>query len=268
MKHAIIVPASQVRFAEKSDFHLILPHLFEELPEYLEFYASRAKAGDHILVDNSIFELEKSFDYKMMIEYAEKYNFTEISAPEVLRDREASKKVRDEFLEYREKIGSKVKVLAVAQGRNMEEILESHFELLAYSEIENLGLPFDIDEEVRGASDGVKSLTLRRVLNRWYLVDLIEVQANILGIELKPTHLMGLSDPVELQKYTDYPWIRSNDSSSAFVHGVNLVKLTDRGLPGEKIRQKLDFGGYKEPLSLEQVECITHNIEKIQSWIQ
>lgn len=272
MQHGIICPVSQLeRFATQSKFHLILPHLIEQYPAYKEFYTYRAKEGDHVLIDNSIFELEKSFDYRKMIEYAEEIGAVEISAPEVLKDRDASRELRDEFLEYYVKSGSKVNILAVAQGRSIQEVENSYFELLGISEIKALGLPFDLDDNTGeyASTEGIESLTLRRVLNRYSLICGIDVIAILDKLELKPTHLMGLSDAVELQlyKHGEYNWIRSNDSSTAFVHGVNGVRYTERGLPCEKIKQKLDFGGYKE-LTPGQIEDINYNISTILGWLK
>jgi len=219
------------------------------------------------LIDNSIFELERSYDYIKLLEYAEEIGAIEISAPEVLRDKKASFNLKEKFLNFYVKSGSRVKVLAVAQGCNLLEIVESYFELLKISEFTALGLPFDIDEHIKGVSDGVTSLTFRRVLNRWHLVDTIDSFSKKYEMELKPTHLMGLSDPVELQRYKNYKWIRSNDSSSAFVHGVHDIKYTSKGLPGEKISEKLDFGGYNiiDPYNMD---IIKDNVDQILTWIK
>ena len=269
MKHGIICPVAQLeRFATLSDFHLILPHLVEKYPKYTEFYRDRIDKGDHVLLDNSIFEYGVSYDYKKMIDIACRLNVSEMSAPEVLRDRIASRILRDEFLNYYSKSDCKIPVIAVAQGHDVFEVIDSYFELLEIKEIPYLGLPFDIDEQIPGVSEHVHSLTLRRVLNRWYLVECIYERSLKKKVQLKPTHLMGLSDPVELQRYVGekYKWVRSNDSSSAFVHGSNLIIYTERGLFGEKISQKLDFEGY-ENLSQEQVNCIMMNINTIFKWI-
>lgn len=272
MKHGFIFPIAYLEYTTKSDFHLILPHLVEKYPAYKEFYKERAKQGDHILLDNSIFEHEVSFDYKKMLEYAEEIGVKEMSAPEVLKDREQSKKLRDEFLDFYAKSGGKVDILAVAQGRTCEEVVQSFFELQNISEIAALGLPFDLDDH----NTTIKSTTLRRVFNRWSVVSTIDNYKDFVisinnGAGIKPTHLMGLSDPLELQAYGNnrFPWIRSNDSSSAFVHGFNLIKLTDRGLPGEKISQKLDFNGYQNiSLTEEQISAIEHNMSTILNWIK
>jgi len=266
MKHGIICPVSQLeKYATRSNFHLILPHLIDKYPKYKEFYTERATAGDHVILDNSIFELGESYNYVKMLEYAEEMGLTEISIPEVLKDRDASRKLRDEFLTYYTKSGSNMRLLAVAQGNCIEDIRDSYFELSRIVEISTLGLPFDIDDCM---PYDIKSLTLRRVMNRWFLVNMIDFESSMsCALKTKPTHLMGLSDAVELQMYSDYPWIRSNDSSSAFVHGVNGILYSNKGLPCEKISQKLDFGGFPI-LTDKQINDINFNIDTILSWIK
>jgi hypothetical protein len=43
---------------------------------------------------------------------------------------------------------------------------------------------------------------------------------------------------------------------------------TEKGLPCEKISQKLDFGAYQEPLHNSQIQCIEYNINTILNWIK
>ena len=161
-----------------------------------------------------------------------------------------------------------MKVLGIAQGKNIQEITDSFFHLNSMDGIDYLGLPFMLDNEEEDISVGIKSLTLRRVINRWSLTSLISLIGESEDIEIKPTHLFGLSDAVELQKYkgSQYYWIHSNDSSSAFVHGFAGIKYSDRGLPCEKIAQKLDFGLDVE-LTQSQESFINYNIDKILSWL-
>lgn len=267
MKHGYICPTAYLgNYATYSNFHLILPHLFEEHPAYKEFYMDRIKQGDHVLLDNSIFELGVSFNPNKMIELAEEMGVTEMSAPEILFDSKGTRERVFDFIKLHSDLGAKTKILTVVQGRNFEELITMFFEMNEIPEISALGLPFDLDFDST-ATIGVKSLTLKRVLNRWALVDLIQSTAMNNNILIKPTHLMGLSDGLELQRYTPfYYWIRSNDSSSAFVHGLNNIRYSDRGLPCEKIKQKLDFG-LTGGLSKEQHECIIHNINMIQKFI-
>jgi len=262
MKIGIICPVAHLRdFAIASKFHLILPHLFGTYPQYRLFYEERIREGDFVLLDNSVFELEVSLPYEQLFELAHTLNVSEMVAPEVLRDKEASHKALMEFLEFYTKRGGTVPILAVAQGETQTEIISSFAFLNGLPEISSLGLPFDLDYPTESYA-GIYSRTLRRVLRRWELVEAISSALG--GTLIKPTHLMGLSDPVELQKYRRISWIRSNDSSSAFVHGSAGILITDRGLPCEKIPTKLDFGS---SLSTEtQFNAVEYNIRRIKQF--
>ena len=272
MKHGIICPVVQLeRFATLSDFHLILPHLVEKYPKYTEFYKERSRKKDFILLDNSIFELGHSLDKVELLEIAEDIGATEVVAPEVWHNKKDTIKLVDEFIQYHQQKRSSIRILAMATGETEDEIVESFFYYNTHPHIDSLGLPFTLDYELKGISNNIKSETLKRVLNRWHLIERITNYAESSSQLIKPTHLMGLSDAVELQRYTGirYYWVRSNDSSTAFVHGYNKILYTDRGLPCEKIKQKLDFGGYSTiELDEKQIQCITYNIDKILSWCE
>jgi hypothetical protein len=270
MKHGIICPVKYLnQFATLSNFHLVLPHLFEKFPEYKSFYKERIIAGDIVIVDNDLFEKGECSDYKEVLKKAEDIGAQIVVGPEVMNDGEATENLMKDFLEWKDKVGSKIKVLAIAQGSKEEDLLCQFFRFQKMEGIDYLGLPFMLDYSF----GGIRSLTLRRVLNRWKLIDRINLHAITYNIDIKPTHLFGLSDAVELQKYHSiiYPWIHSNDSSTAFVHGFNYIKYEDRGLPREKISEKLDFGlhlnyGLDTEIGKHQIECIMYNINKILNW--
>lgn len=244
MKIGIICPVRFLqRFATQSDFHLVLPHLYAQYPEYVDFYRERIKLGDFVVQDNSIFELGTSLTGEILYEFALDLGVSEMVAPEVLGNADASLNVLLEFLDFMSQQEHKIPVQAVIQGQSFDELIAQFFRYNLLTEVSTIGLPFDLEYQVPEFSF-VRSLTLRRVLSRWKLVDTINNIAVAKGITLKPVHLMGLSDGIELQKYAikKFPWIRSNDSSSAFVHGLQLIRYSNRGLPVEKIREKLNFG--------------------------
>jgi len=269
MQHGIICPIAFLeQFAIRSKFHLILPHLVQQHPKYKEFYKKRAEDGDFVLLDNSIFELGYSLPKEGLLSTAEDIKASEVVAPEVWDDKRGTEKLVEEFIEYHDKQKSNISILAMAQGSDINELVETFFKWNNHPKINSLGLPFSLNYEIKGISDNIKSLTLRRVLNRWYLVDRINKYAQASSQRIKPTHLMGLSDAVELQRYKgeEYYWIRSNDSSTAFVHGINDICYSDKGLPCEKVKQKLDFE-FDKDLTPEQLLNIHYNIQMIFNWI-
>ena len=52
-----------------NDYDYALVHLFDEDPEYLEFYKNSVKNGRHVLLDNSIFELGEAYDNDSDLDY-------------------------------------------------------------------------------------------------------------------------------------------------------------------------------------------------------
>ncbi len=265
-------------FAVQSNFHLILPHLFTR-PDYLNFYVERVKAGDFVVQDNSIFELEHSLSGEELLEYAHKYNFSEMVAPEVLRDSTLSKQALLNFLNYREIHGGTVPVMAVVQGDTVATMINYAFSVNCIDEVSTIGIPFDLDH-LNTPYYNIKSLTLKRVLNRWFLIKSLSGEASCSDIKLKPIHLMGLSDGVELQYYKEYDevhpylYIRSNDSSTCFVHGSHLIRYSLRGLPGEKISDKLNFSlnlrahpDYRFVAYSQIASCINHNIKMLKEFV-
>lgn len=268
MQIGIICPVKDLdRYAVKSNFHLILPHLYQEFPEYKEFYAERVKAGDFVLQDNSVFELGYSLDADELITLANSINASEMSVCEVLNSSEANYRAVLRTIERSVILGNKIPLLAVTQGETIESFLNQFFALNDIAEISTLGIPFDVEHLFANTnffSHSLKSQTLRRVVARWELVKLLNYVAETKGKTIKPTHLMGLADGVELQMYKNIPWIRSNDSSSAYVHGAAGILYTDKGLPCEKIPTKLDFSSCVKTQT--QHEAILYNISKLQEF--
>jgi len=266
MKLGIICPVKHLQdFATQSDFHLILPHLYNEFPEYKEFYRERIKQGDFVLQDNSIFEAGTSLDCHYLLEQAEDLGVSEMAAPEVLGDADESKKLLVKFLDYRETMGSKIPVFATVQGKTFQDMLDYFFELNGIDEVSTIGIPSDTDY-VSSYSYGYLSPTLKKVFNRLGLVQEIEKTRLIGNIEIKPVHLLGLGDGVELQRQKYISWIRSCDSSTAYVHGAEGICYGMRGLPCEKITDKLDFGS---SLGRQlQFHAVHYNIQMLKQFVK
>ena len=266
MKLGIICPVKHLQdFASQSDFHLILPHLYKEFPEYKEFYRERIKQGDFVLQDNSIFEFGKSLDYQYLLEQAEDLGVSEMVTPEVMGDTDGSRKLLTAFLDYRETMDSKIPVFATVQGKTFQDMLDYFFELNGIDEVSTIGIPAEADY-VSSYSYGYLSPTLKKVFNRLGLVQEIEKTRLIGNIAIKPVHLLGLGDGVELQRQKYIPWIRSCDSSTAYVHGAAGVMYSMRGLPGEKISEKLDFGSSLERQS--QHHAVNFNIQMLKQFVK
>jgi len=275
MKHGIICPTQHLQdFASLSRFHLILPHLHKDHPDYKSFYVERARLGDFVMMDNSFFELHETgevLSHEFLISEANDMGCSEVVAPEVLGDVSGSVKELEEFLYQSSKLKSRVPVAAVLQGSTLDELVQYFFELNEnYSDdISCIAIPFALDFH-HNDSALEESHTMRRVINRQKLITAINDKINWDNNNTEetitpiPVHLLGLADPVELLAYKNISWIRSNDSSTAYIHGSNNILITDKGLPGEKIKAKVDFNEYIYDGG--KIGKIHRNIQKVLSF--
>jgi len=69
-----------------NDYDYALVHLFETHPDYLKFFKRSIACGREVLLDNSIFELGKSFDSVKFAEYVKELRPTYYIVPDVLED--------------------------------------------------------------------------------------------------------------------------------------------------------------------------------------
>lgn len=71
---------------EYNDYDYALVHLFETQPAYYSFFAESLKLGRKVYLDNSIFELKKSFDPSKYLDWICKLKPTYYIVPDVLED--------------------------------------------------------------------------------------------------------------------------------------------------------------------------------------
>jgi queuine/archaeosine tRNA-ribosyltransferase len=102
--------------------------------------------------------------------------------------------------------------------------------------------------------------TIERALMR---INIIQKMVRDCYIEKdKPTHLLGISDPLEIIEQSKHSFIKSCDSSTAFIHGKNKVVFRERGLEGiERLEEKVNFGDTVGNPNL--IEIIKHNISRV-----
>ena len=285
IKIGIICPTAHLNdFAAQSNFHLVLPHIIKESPNYAQFYIERAAINEFVVLDNGIFELDEPFSNEELLDMVENCGFDEVVAPETVNDSEKSQKQLEDFLNCRERMGSKKPVLAMVQSKSFLGMLEYANYLNSIKEVSTLGVPFRLEDVVgfHDMEDGLYSPTLRRVIMRWKLMDAMNASFApqfVRGYEVKPFHLMGLSDPLELQRYKGGKLydkgitIRYNDSSSAYVHGSQGIMFNEKGLPREKLFTKLNFDeriinwSYDiEGHSVSAENIITQNIQMLKKF--
>jgi len=140
MKVGFIVPVKYLRLSLESDFHLILPHIVEEYPEYGKFYKKRIKAGDFVMLDNSTFELGRPIDIEKQREIAYKLQVNEVVLPDFLGDSNKTLKNIEKTLStiYTNKDFS---IAGVSQGKSFKSYINCFQQLIKIKEINTIGMP-------------------------------------------------------------------------------------------------------------------------------
>ncbi len=245
MQHMRIVSTPLVPKVSKDYMHLVLPHLFDKVPHYLELYRQLSVQGAFIMMDNSIFELKEAVTGDMILECGRKVLATELVIPEVLRNPEESKKVAKEFLHsLTEEDKLQFRFAAVTQGSSYEEVVEHYKWLCDQEDIRTICIPFNFEFDAFGTRDETRR---QKGWNRFSIIYRM-VQEGVWN-ESKRHHLLGLYNPAELAQYNKFVLtdaiassIRSNDSSSIFWHSLHGVEYDlGFGLPYKKITTEVDF---------------------------
>lgn len=269
MKVGFIVPIKYLNLSLESDFHLILPHIVEKYPEYGEFYKRRIEAGDFVMLDNSAFELGKPIDAQIQKRIAYELNVNEVVLPDFLSDSKETLKSIEKTLStvY---TNNDFSIAAVSQGKDIESYIDCFRQLVEIKEINTVCMPAIIEFPVKNIGWEVPFRMPEMVLRRIYLIEHLYERGiiNELIKSRKQIHLLGSYDQVELYYYRTkgYNFVRSNDSSSAFVHGQRGIRYTLTGLPCKKIEEKIDFGCSN--LTEYQIDCVKHNMNMIKWFAQ
>ena len=279
MRLGFITPIKYLEaYAIQSNLHLVLSHIAKESKEYVNFYKNRATYGDFIILDNGCYETNNPTPIEELLEIGEKINASEIILPDKICDGPGTLALIENSISKIEK-GNSFKFGVVAQGKSLSEIMWmiSYYINFLSPYFDTIYIPVDIpfnpkrDNVFKPYYIHSPSITDQNMFNRLAFIKAIHYSPNFshfikaLSSLKKNIHMLGLFDGKELYEYRNYPLIRSCDSSSCFVHGMRGIKYTRRGLPCEKIMDKLDFF-MQDVLSEQQHLDIIHNVRMLQGF--
>lgn len=195
-----------------NDYDYALVHLFDTHPEYYYFFKKSVKIGRQVLLDNSIFELKKSFDSAKFAEYIKELTPSFYIVPDVLED---GYKTMESFMkftaEYPDLPGLKI---GAVQGTSYDEIVDCYQYMSNFADY--IAISFDFNYYIvtgRGKSTLERWCTGRQRLIRQLISD------GIWDFN-KPHHLLGCSLAREFKNYADIRNIRSVDTSNPIVAGI------------------------------------------------
>ena len=246
----------QVQQLTDGDYALV--HLFEKDSEYLELFKKAVKEGREVILDNSVFELEKAFDPERFVYWINELNPTYYIVPDVLEDYWGTRRNMEDWIEnWLPKVRTKSRIIGVVQGDSFSSLANCYSYLDNIPEVSKIAISFDY-------SYYRKSFPYPNRIISWSLgrVKLLEdlIDKGILNRE-KPHHLLGCGTPGEGIFYSSpyYGFIDSVDTSNPIVHGLKGIRYEGPlGLTIKESQKLCDL--IDSEVSSKQWNCIQDNI--------
>ena len=208
---------------EYTDGDYALVHLFEKDPEYFRMFEEAVKEGREVILDNSVFELEKAFDPERFVYWINRLNPTYYIVPDVLENYEGTRKNMEDWIEnWLPKVQTNSKIIGVIQGDSFQDVCKCYSYLDSLQEVSKIAISFDYSlyQKMYPHPNKLISWALGRVK---LLGDLSN--AGILNKQ-KPHHLLGCAIPGEGIFYSspEFDYIDSIDTSNPVVHGIKKIR--------------------------------------------
>lgn len=245
-----------------NDYDYALVHLFEEIPEYYQFFEDSVRDGRHVLLDNSIFELGVSFDPEKYIEWIKKLKPTEYIIPDVLEDTLGT---MDSALEWKEKhlpnVPEGIKSIGVVQGKSYNELVQCYQYMDDTINVDKIAISFDYSyyQEVCPHPNKWMAYALGRTQTLTRMLNDGIINKN------KPHHLLGCALPVEFFFYREgFDWIETVDTSSPIVHGLCDIVYEPGGIVNKQSIKLVDL--IHSTPTTEQVDKINWNLSVFRSY--
>ena len=259
IRHCIITPTKFINdplVGWRSDFILALSHLLDV--ECTNKYAQALRSSwKDIYLDNGTFENGVPEDHNSLLRKAKLIDAKYVFASDYLYDDERSKEALERMAQIRNLHHLNIKLGYVVQAKTIEWYLKNYKRAEQNPDIDLIGISILTIPYCRQESTWTPDITYNRIQT-------IETIDNEIHPK-KDAHLLWLGGSLlDLKKATFYPWIKSNDSCSAFMTWLYGKVYEDMMVPWGKIKQKVDFD-YHYNLDETQQKCITENIDTILS---
>jgi hypothetical protein len=226
-----------------NNYDYALVHLFETHPEYYNFFKDSIKMGRQVLLDNSIFELGKSFDPKKFAKYVKELKPNFYIVPDVLEDG------------Y--KTGIKI---GVVQGKTYDELVDCYKYMSDNADY--IAISFDYSYYLVTGTG--KTKLQRYASGRYKFIN--DLKRDGIWNDFKPHHLLGCSLAKEFSFYDNDRTIRSVDTSNPVVAGIKELRYNGNlGLedkPSIKLADLIDH-----EVTDSQMEDIQYNVNEFKGII-
>jgi hypothetical protein len=248
---------------------------------YTNYYKRQREKGRFIILDNGAFECEAQgvgVGIDACLDAAEIIQPNEVIAEDVLFDGERTIESTKRFIDRMDQRGmlGKYKVMAVVQGRTMDEWFVCFNELMRIKEVDTIGLsklsvPVSFLGEKESSGCVARSrLECTKTINRILGPSICFANLDPSSPMGKRFHLLGGDNwlPWEIKQQTQYSWIRSNDSSAAVWYGMYSRMFSEEGKINEIILEKPDLENRltRTRLDMDNPHVQTYIMHNIIRW--
>ena len=245
----------QSRTFNEYDYSLV--HLFDNHPNYYQFFVDSLKMGRKVILDNSVFELEEAFDSTRFANWVRELNPTEYIIPDVLDNGPATiESCKNWIDEYYDLPG---KMIGVIQGSTVAEALECYAAIAPL--VDKVAISFNCKFYPELHPHENKLVSWMR--GRQMFIDML-IEEDLLYPD-RMFHMLGCSLPQEFLHYkTGYDFIESVDTSNPIVHAINNISYSEYGLLDKVSTKMINYLQYDEIDSI----ILQHNINTFRSFVK
>ena len=217
-----------------NDYDYCLPHLLDENKIYKNFFLESKEQGRYIIMDNSLHELGKAYDYERLLYWVREIEPDEFIVPDVWMKSSQTVAQAKYWLQY--KYPKKTKITAVVQGEDKKSAFMCAFLLkdLGYKKL-----------CISYGADWYGDTDLNKALGRINFVNELLKDKNYKDIKL---HLLGCAVPQEFGWYDNHPQIESIDTSNPIMASLEGTIYTRAGLnskPKANMNEYFDVDPYR-----------------------
>lgn len=265
-------PISMLGSDDYNDYGYALVHLFETHPEYYKYYKNlRNLTTTPVLLDNSIFELGKSFEPKKYVKWIESLEPNYYIVPDVLEDCNKTIDAWGEWMSFytdnTSALGNGALKIGVVQGENWNDLVKCYRFMSEHADYVAISFDYSYYEH----TGEITTTSAGRRLQLWcsgrqrFIHQLIDE-----GIWRwdKPHHLLGCSLAKEFRYYVDNNVynIKSVDTSNPVVAGIKGYRYNDTfGLDHKPSTLLADLIDHQ--VTDDQLDNIKHNTEMFKKII-
>lgn len=239
-----------------NDYDFCLIHLLDKYEDYLLFFKQSLELGREVILDNSVFELDKSYTLIRIADWVESLEPTEFIIPDVLENAEETIENVIRWDKWFFNIPGKK--IGVVQGKTYEELANCYQELDKW--VDKIAFPFNLSyyQEIKPYKNKLVSWMEGRI------AFIQKLMSDGVLNKKKPHHLLGCSLPQEFKHYRHYDFIESVDTSNPIVHGLLRIEYSNEGLEDKSTIKMKDLMERK----IENEKTIMYNVKMFRSFCE